>query len=232
MKAFLLTAGLGTRLLPITQNTPKCLVEIGGKSLINWWFDALENANVTEVLINLHHLPDKVRQHVSELNTNIKVTFFFEKKLFGSAGTLIANADFVKGEDCFYIIYGDTLTNIDLKAMYNFHKHQGHPFTMALFNTSNPKSCGIAKLNEKATVIDFVEKPVSPKSNLANAGIYISHPSVLNLIDVNKSPADIGFDLLPLLINKMSGWETDNYLIDIGTHVNLQRAREEWPLLS
>jgi mannose-1-phosphate guanylyltransferase len=105
MKAFLLTAGLGTRLLPLTQTTPKCLIDIAGRPLIDWWFDAMEKAEVTEVLINLHHLPEQVQAHVNALNTPIKVHFYFEETLLGSAGTLKKNYDFVKKEDCFFIIY-------------------------------------------------------------------------------------------------------------------------------
>lgn len=230
MKAFLLTAGLGTRLLPITKTTPKCLVEIGGKPLIHWWFDAMEQAGVTEVLINLHHLPKQVKDYVTKINTAIKVNYFMEEVLLGSAGTLRANYDFVKEEDHFFIIYSDNLSSMKLKDLYSFHQGQAHLFSMALFNSNNPTACGIAVLDSKKTIIDFVEKPTHPKSPLANAGIYIAHPSIIELIPKNKIPADIGFDLLPQLINHMSGWENEDYLIDIGTHANLAKARAEWPL--
>lgn len=229
MKAFLLTAGLGTRLLPITNTTPKCLVDIAGKPLIHWWFNTMEAAGIKEVLINLHHLPDQVMDFVNSLTTPIKVTYFFEASLLGSAGTLRANYDFVKEEDCFFIIYADNLTSIPLKDLYQFHLGQSHPFTMALFTTRTPSSCGIAALDDHKTIIDFVEKPTNPISNLANAGIYLAHPSIIKMIPDDKMPADIGFDLLPLLVNKMSGWKTSDYLIDIGTHENLAKARLEWP---
>lgn len=229
MKAFLLTAGLGTRLLPITNTIPKCLIEIDGKPLLEWWFESMEQAGITEVLINLHHLPDQVKAFVHNLTTPIKVNFFLEPTLLGSAGTLRANYDFIKNEQCFFIIYADNLTSIRLKDLYDFHLNQSHAFTMALFETNNPKSCGIAVLNDQQTIIDFVEKPEHPVSNLANAGIYMANPSVIEKIPASKLPADIGFDLLPLLVNHMSGWKTSNYLIDIGTHDNLAKARAEWP---
>jgi mannose-1-phosphate guanylyltransferase len=230
MKAFLLTAGLGTRLMPITNTLPKCLVEIGGKPLIHWWFDAMEQAGITEVLINLHHFPQQVKDFVTNFETSIKVDYFMEETLLGSAGTLLVNYDFVKNEKSFFIIYSDNLTSIKLKDFFEFHSAQAHLFSMALFTTSNPTACGIAALDAKKTIIDFVEKPTNPTSHLANAGIYIAHPSVIKLIPANKIPADIGFDLLPQLINQMSGWENNDYLIDIGTHVNLAKARKEWPL--
>ena len=98
MKAFLLTAGLGTRLMPITNTLPKCLIEIGGKPLIHWWFGAMQQAGITEVLINLHHFPQQVKDFVTTIETSIKVHYFMEETLLGSAGTLLANYDFVKNE--------------------------------------------------------------------------------------------------------------------------------------
>jgi mannose-1-phosphate guanylyltransferase len=231
MKAFLLTAGLGTRLHPITHTIPKCLVPIAGKPLINWWFESMQQAGVTEVLINLHHLPDMVMAHVNNLNTPIKVEFSYEPILLGSAGTIRANKSFVADQTSFFIFYGDNLTNTSLSNLYNFHVLQPHAFTMALFETNNPTGCGIVSLNSDATITSFEEKPANPTSNLANAGLYVASPAVIDLIDSAKTPADIGFDLLPLLVGKMSGYKINDYLIDIGTHQNLEKARQDWPLL-
>jgi mannose-1-phosphate guanylyltransferase len=65
MKAFLLAAGVGSRLRPITDITPKCMLDIGGRPLLDTWFDALDRVGVDEVLVNLHHLPDVVRSHLA-----------------------------------------------------------------------------------------------------------------------------------------------------------------------
>jgi mannose-1-phosphate guanylyltransferase len=102
---------------------------------------------------------------------------------------------------------------------------------MALFETNNPTGCGIVSLNSDATITSFEEKPANPISNVANAGLYVASPAVIDLIDAAKTPADIGFDLLPLLVDKMSGYKINDYLIDIGTHKNLEKARQDWPLL-
>jgi mannose-1-phosphate guanylyltransferase len=231
MKAFLLTAGLGSRLHPFTQNSPKCLVPIAGKPLLDWWFLAMQKAGVTEVLINLHHLPDMVMEHVNTLDTSIKVQFSYEPVLLGSAGTLVANKSFVANEKSFFIFYGDNLTNTNLSGLSDFHTTQLHNFTMALFETNDPKNCGIVTIDFYGTVQDFEEKPAHPTSNLANAGLYVASPAVIDIIDSAKIPADIGFDLLPLLVGKMSGYKINDYLIDIGTHKNLEKARQDWPLL-
>lgn len=230
MKAFLLTAGLGTRLRPLTDHTPKCLVPMAGRALIDWWYEAMEAAGVTEVLLNLHHLPEQVREHVSALNTPIRTHFFYEEQLLGSAGTIAANRDFVREGKPFFVLYGDNLTSLPLTDLYRFHLSQPHDLTMALFHTNRPASCGIAELDAGGTVIDFTEKPAFPKSNLANAGLYVFSPAVVEEIPT-KQPCDIGFDLLPGFVNRMSGWLTQDYLVDIGTHENLEKARAEWPVI-
>jgi mannose-1-phosphate guanylyltransferase len=227
MKAFLLAAGLGTRLKPITNHTPKCLVPICGKPLLQWWIELFRAHNINEVLINLHYLGNQVKDYIQNNIDDIVFHFFEEDVLLGSAGTLKANKWFIKGEEDFFVFYADNLTNYNLTEFYDFHKKHKHPFSMALFKTDKPETKGIIELNSNKTVISFEEKPKLPKSNLANAGIYIAKPEILDLIPV-KELADIGFDLLPLLVNKMSGWETNGYLIDIGNINHLKKAEKEW----
>jgi len=227
MKAFLMAAGMGTRLKPLTDNIPKCLVPINGKPLLAWWLDLLEKHNVDEVLINLHYLPGLVENFVKTYKTRIKINLVYEKELKGSAGTLLANKEFVKGEKCFYILNADNLTSINLLEFLAEFEKSNHQFGMVLFRSDNPKSCGIAELNETRTIIDFEEKPINPKSNLANAGIYLASPEILGLIPI-KNVADIGFDLLPKLVYKMFGYETKEFFIDIGTFKNLETAEKNW----
>ena len=227
MKAFLLAAGLGTRLRPLTDSTPKCLVEICGKPLLAWWIEFFEKYNIEQVLINLHHLPGKVTRFLESYDTQIKFTYFFEEKLIGSAGTLRENKDFVKNENDFFVCYADNLTNYNLQEFYDFHKNKNSSSSIALFETDTPKSKGIIQLDQDDRIISFEEKPVVPKSNLANAGIYIFKPSILELIP-NNDLTDIGFHLLPQLINKSFGWKSDDYLIDIGTFDDLSKAETDW----
>ena len=86
MKAFLLAAGVGSRLRPITDVTPKCMLDIGGRPLLDIWLDAFDRAGVDEVLVNLHHLPDVVRRHLAARTGPPTVRMVFEPELLGSAG--------------------------------------------------------------------------------------------------------------------------------------------------
>jgi len=110
MKAFLLGAGVGSRLRPLTDHTPKCLVPVRGRPLLAIWFDALVRHGVSEVLLNTHHLPGRVREFVeTSTPTGLRVTLFHEERLLGSAGTVAANRDFVAGESSFFVIYAKSV---------------------------------------------------------------------------------------------------------------------------
>jgi mannose-1-phosphate guanylyltransferase len=117
MKAFLLAAGRGTRLRPITDDTPKCMLAIVDRPMLDIWLDALGQAGVDEVLVNVHHLPEAVHHHI-EARTPPPITrTVFEPELLGSAGTLLANRDWVDREELFLACYADNLTDFDLRSL-------------------------------------------------------------------------------------------------------------------
>ena len=232
MKAFLMAAGLGTRLRPITNTIPKCMVPIQGKPLLAWWMDLFEKHGVSDVLINTHYLPESVRRFIDFYNKNpehhTKMIESYEPILLGSAGTLRKNRDFVAGENSFLICYADNLTNADLTALAAFHKKLNPVLTMGLFHTNNPTGCGIATVDKNNIITEFIEKPEHPKSNLANAGIYLASQSLFNFIPNHNGEIDMGKDVLPLLVGKMAGYEVKEYILDIGTMKNYHKAQEEW----
>lgn len=230
MKAFLLAAGYGTRLRPLTNTTPKCLVPICGKPILAWWIQLFEKYNIQEVLINTHYLPNAVREFINKHNkskSKVKIKEFYEPVLLGSGGTILANKKFVDGEKEFLICYADNLTNVNLENMISFHRQKNSILTMGLFHTNKPKECGIAAIDNNKLIYEFVEKPQNPKSNLANAGIYVTNNEVFNYIQ-HIQPCDFGKDVLPQLVNKMYGYEIKEYLLDIGNLDNYQKAQEKW----
>jgi mannose-1-phosphate guanylyltransferase len=152
MKAFLLAAGLGVRLQPITNTIPKCLIPIDGKPMLHHWLSLFKEHGITDILINLHHLPQKVVEYVKILKVRIQlmnfefpnlshchqapacsapgltdrsdfnITLFYEEELLGSAGTVRENADWVSSETEFIIAYADNLTNANLTKLLQFHR--------------------------------------------------------------------------------------------------------------
>ena len=227
MKAFLLAAGKGTRLKGIAEGTPKCLVPIQGKPLLHYWLTLCKAYGITEVLINVHHLADRVLGYLAASDSGIRVIPVYEKSLMGTAGTVAANRGFVQGEDHFFIFYADNLTNMNLQRFLDFHRRNDAVFTMGLFRTQSPRECGIATLDKDNRVIKFREKPPVPETNLANAGIYLAGQDLFDHIP-DKETIDFGYDVLPGLVNRMHGYIIDEYLVDIGTPESYQRAQREW----
>lgn len=232
MKAFLLAAGYGTRLRPLTNTIPKCMVPIHGLPLLGWWFDLFQKHGITEVMVNTHYLPDPVRAFIKKYNstaTGFTAYETYEQELLGSGGTIRANRAFVEHEENFLICYADNLTDANLSEFQSFHKIHNGILSMALFYTNLPEQCGIAELDYQDKIIEFVEKPDHPKSNLANAGMYIANNQIFKYFDSDKKILDFGKDILPQLIGKMFGWNVGGYLIDIGTPENYKKAKEDWP---
>lgn len=227
MKAFLLAAGLGTRLRPITDTTPKCMVCIGDRPLLDIWLDALAKAGVDEVLVNLHHLAKVVRAHLRGRFAAPTVHTVHEEELLGSAGTLRHNRDFVAGEEMFLAVNADNLTDFDLRTLVDEHRAGGAVATLSLFRAPRPSECGIVELAD-GTVVGYVEKPAEPRGNLANAGMYAFSPQLVDEI-CDDRPVDIGYHLLPGLVGRARGVELgDCFFMDIGTPDALERARREW----
>ena len=228
MKAFLLAAGVGSRLRPLTDTTPKCMVPIGGRPLLDIWLDAFDRASISEVLVNLHHLPDAVRRHIAARSGPPAVRMVFEPELLGSAGTLLANRDWVAGEKMFLVCYADNLTDFDLRLLIDSHREHGAIATLTVFHSPNPSAGGVVELDDVGWVTGFTEKPEEPVSDLTNAGMYAFRPDVLDEIGATP-PCDIGYDLLPRLVGQARAVLVDGYFRDIGTADAYQLAREEWP---
>ena len=226
MKAFLLAAGKGTRLQPLTFKTPKCLVNICGKPLLEYWFDLFEIYGIDEILINTSHLAETVEAYIKDHSRGLKIRIVYEEVLLGSGGTIKKNRDFVEGEETFFIFYADNLTNIDLRQMIEFHKEKQKGYTLALFRVPNPSECGIVEIDDSSSILSFKEKPENPASDLAFAGIMLSGPGLMDLFP-DTDVFDLGHDVLPQVIGDASGYIMDEYLLDIGTPEKLARAEND-----
>lgn len=228
MKAFLLAAGKGTRMKPLADTLPKCLVKIDHRCLLQIWLETLEKAGISEVLINTHHLAEKVTDFLKNAASPLPaVHVVHEPELLGSAGTVAANRGFIDHEEAFFIIYADNLTLLPLKRFLQFHREKRSVFSMALFRSAELNTCGVATLDKNDKIIGFVEKPSKPESIWANAGVYLASPTILDHLQPGKF-ADFGFDVLPLLVGRMYGFRYEGLFHDIGTLARLEKARLDW----
>src|SRR5262245_10551294 len=117
MKAFILAAGEGTRLRPLTESVPKCLLPVRAVPLLEIWLKNCMGAGIDRVLVNAHAHAEAVKEFAATQKTGVKVEIAEEARLRGSAGTLKENHSFVAGDEAFFVLYGDVLTNVDLGRM-------------------------------------------------------------------------------------------------------------------
>ena len=230
MKAFLLAGGRGERLRPLTDRMPKCLVPIRGTPLLGLWLDSLGRLGVADVLVNVSRFPDQVERFVrSRGGAGPRVRVVPEAVPVGSAGTVAASRTFVDGEESFWIVYSDNLTNANLAPMLDFHRTHGDVLTMALFRTPDPQSSGVVSLEADRRISGFHEKPARPVGNLANAGIYLARQTLFDGIPTGLALTDFGHHVLPGFVGRMRGYAIEGYLADIGTPARLAQAEAEWP---
>lgn len=228
MKAVLLAAGLGTRLRPLTDATPKCLVRIGDRTLLDIWLESLGELGVDEVLVNTHHLAEQVAAHVATRMAGPPVRLLHEPSLRGSAGTLRAARDLLSDSPTFLVVNADNLTDYKLARLVTAHLEGDAPATLTAFHAPRPSECGILEVDDGGRLVGFEEKPARPRSDLANAGLYAFDREVLDLIDV-PDPCDIGLHLLPRLVGRARVIGIgETYLRDIGTPQALAEARSSW----
>ena len=228
MKAFLLAAGHGTRLRPLTDSIPKCLVPIRGVPMLEIWLEVCQRAGIGEVLVNLHAHVDVVRRVLDQCKPEVKVRISEEPVLLGSAGTLVANREWVAEESNFWVLYGDVLTATDLKKMLAFHSRRRPLATLGLYQVEDPSRCGVVSFDDDWVVREFAEKPAHPTSNWAFSGLMIATPELLENIPP-RCPVDLGFDVLPQLAGRTLGYPIRDFLTDVGTMENFQAAQNAWP---
>jgi mannose-1-phosphate guanylyltransferase len=232
MKAFILAAGESRRLRPLTDTLPKCLVPIDGTPLLTLWLELLRRHGVTDALINMHHAADRLRDYVASAPTTPRVTLVHEKALLGSAGTVLANRAFVQGDRRFLVIYADVLTRIDLSRMIRFHDACDTVLTMGVTPTERPQEKGTVLLEADGRVLAFEEKALQPRSNLANAGIYVANQALFDYMPrtlPEGGPLDFGHHVLPGMVRNLSAYRIDEFLLDIGTPETYGLAQTLWP---
>jgi mannose-1-phosphate guanylyltransferase len=221
---------MGTRLRPITNSIPKCLVPIHGIPLLDYWLKNLVDGGIEKILVNTHYLPHLVQNHISSSDLNPKIEIFFEKELLGTGGSILANIDFFGGID-FFVAHADNLTKFDLKIFQNahFNRPKGTEITMMTFDTDSPHSCGIVQTDNNGIVTDFYEKELNPPGNRANAAVYIMSSAVLSYIkNLEKKSIDISTDIIPAFIGRIFTFHNDQYHRDIGTPESLRLANIEF----
>ena len=240
MKALLLAAGFGTRLLPLTNQIPKCLVKINEKPLLQYWIDILKKSTqCNEIFINTHYKSEEVKHFIEKCNfdnTDVNIKVFHEKTLLGTAGTvrhLINCTDGLDKNESLFVAHADNLTHFNFDDFIGFHEDRpkNAHITMMTFLTDSPENSGIVELNSSGIIKKFHEKSSDPPGNLANGAVYVFSNIALKAIVENDYITDLSTELIPLFLNEIISYFNNTYHRDIGTTESLKKANIEYKKL-
>lgn len=230
MKAVVLAGGEGTRLKPLTYKRPKPLMPVAGRPCIDYVIRSLVASGFQEIITTTAYLSDTLIKSIGDgVDYNASILYSFEANPAGTAGAVRRVGNFI--DDTFVVAMGDILADVDFKALYDFHKRKGGIVTIALTEVEDPSQYGIVGVDAKGRIVKFKEKPPKEEafSNLANAGIYVCEPEILDFI-----PTDVKFDfakdLFPKLLSKslaLYGQKIEGVWMDIGRPHDLWKASME-----
>jgi UDP-N-acetylglucosamine diphosphorylase / glucose-1-phosphate thymidylyltransferase / UDP-N-acetylgalactosamine diphosphorylase / glucosamine-1-phosphate N-acetyltransferase / galactosamine-1-phosphate N-acetyltransferase len=189
MKAVLLAAGEGQRLLPITATRPKHLIKIAGKPILQYCLEAVKNAEITEAIIVTHYMGDSIKAYFGDgEDFGLKISYVEQKEVLGTGNAASVAEPFV--DDDFVLIYGDLLFGQDaVKNVLQEYKRGKAAAVMGVVPVDKPENYGIIELDDERHVRRIVEKPAAGKapSNLANAGVYVFSRELFDKLNQTKA---------------------------------------------
>lgn len=234
MKVVILAGGLGTRLKPMTDEIPKPLIPINGKTLTEHVINLFKKVGVKEFILSIGHKRDMIKKYFGDgSNFNSKISYIEETEPLGTGGWLhIAKEKMPElFDDDFFVCNGDNLFALNLEAFLQKHKASGALVSDALTKVDDPTKFGIVDLDNDNFILRFVEKPSKEESpsSFANSGYYIFSPKILDHIPSQKKFM-LERDLFPQLAKKhlLLGVKSQAQWHDTGTFERWEEVVREW----
>lgn len=221
MQAIILVGGKGTRLRPLTYETPKQMLPLVGVPMIETVLESLAAHGVTDAVLSLGYLPDRFTEaYPSNVIAGVNVTYAVELEPLDTAGAIRFAANFAGVEETFLVVNGDIVTDLDVTRLLNFHRERGAEVTIALHPVDDPSCFGVVPTAPDGRVLAFVEKPPLEEAptNLINAGFYVFEPRALSFIPTDR-PVSIERETFPALAKAgtLFALADEEYWLDTGT---------------
>ena len=231
MKAVIMAGGKGTRLGAIARDTPKPMIAIGDKPLLEHQVALLKRYGITNIVMTIGHLGEQIESWFGDGRAQkVSITYVREKTPLGTAGGLKA-IEHILTED-FLLLYGDVMINMNLERFIAFHRQRGSECTLALHPNDHPADSDLVEVDASGSVTAFHPKPHETGRfyhNLVNAGAYVMSPTLLPLLE-QGGETDLGRDVFPRLYRKARfyGYNTAEYLKDMGTPARLLEVQRDY----
>jgi mannose-1-phosphate guanylyltransferase len=219
MRAVVLVGGFGTRLRPLTDDTPKPMLPVGHRPMITGMIERLAAAGVTEVTLALGFRPEPFMAAFPDGRCGeVELRYAVEPEPLDTAGAIRFAADHAGIDDTFVVANGDVITDLDIAALVSAHRTHGGEATIHLTPVADPSAFGVVE-SDRARVMRFVEKPApgDTSSNLINAGTYVFEASVLDRIPAGRR-CSVERETFQTLVAEgtLCAHPTDDYWIDTG----------------
>jgi NDP-sugar pyrophosphorylase family protein len=237
MQAMLFSAGLGTRLRPLTENLPKALIPVAGKPLLQWNIEKLRDAGCSRIIVNVHHFPEKIRDFLlANRNFGVDISISDEsEEILDTGGGLLKAAPYFNPEEIIIAHNVDVISNADLKALINYHTENEAMATLVvrdrstqrylLFDNRMALQGWANKASGEARLIRDID-PVTLKY-LAFSGIHVINPGLIPLIKQTGKFSVIETYLSLASVYNILGFEDHSTLwMDVGKHEQLQIAEQ------
>ena len=225
MKAVIIAGGLGTRLRPLTNKTPKPMLPIGEKPILEHLVNWTKKGGIKSVVLCVSYLKESIEDYFGDGEKfGVNIEYAISKKQLATAGQLKTAEKFI--DDDFVCMYGDSIFNFSLRSMIKQHSIKKSFVTMSLNEHKTTLPYGVIETSKNGKVVNWNEKP-EIKANI-NMGCYIMNPQVFNLIPKNKS---YGMDdVIKKAMKKkvVNSFITKKGFTDIGNTESYKQACEEY----
>jgi len=221
VKAVVLVGGFGTRLRPLTWSTPKQMLPIVDRPMIERVVAHLGSHGVTDAILSLGYRPDAfIDAYPNSSCAGVNLHYAVEPEPLDTAGAVRFAAEHAGIDSRFLVVNGDVLTDLDVSALWRFHEEAGAEGTIALTPVDDPSRYGVVPIDSKGRVEAFIEKPLAGQAptNWINAGTYVLEPSVLDRIPSGQK-VSIERSTFPVMVEDASlfAFRSDAYWVDAGT---------------
>ena len=223
MQAVIMAGGFGTRLRPLTDDTPKPMLEVGGKPLMERTIEGLERSGIKRINVTTHYLPEKITRYFgSGSRFGVELNYVAEDQPLGTAGAIRLMDEM---DEPLLVMNGDILTNVDYRSLLKFHQEHDAALTVAVRQYDIKVPYGVVE-SKGGRVQSLTEKP--QLNFQVNAGIYLLEPSVRRHIPFGKR-YDMTELIDTLLENKETvvGFPIMEYWLDIGKQDDFEKAQQD-----
>jgi NDP-sugar pyrophosphorylase family protein len=227
----ILSAGIGSRLGGKYRQIPKVIIPIyKKKNSLDYNINILKNFGIKNIFINANIHYDIINSYIKiKYNNDKNIKVIFEKKLLGTAQSVLNMSKIVKNFDKIIVLYGDNISKINLKHTFKNFKFKKSDFYIVSNYINDSGSSGVIKTNKNNYLISFEEKNIKYKTkpNWVNSGIYIISKKILKFIGKKK---DFGHDLIPFLLKKkivIKVFKTKSKIFTIDNEQLLKKTRSE-----